>query len=170
MTGQLTLNRLFSLLLRVGLFGVLWWLFTEGQPGAWWVGIPAVLLATLVSLFMVPHMAIRISALLRFIPFFLRYSFAGGLDVACRALHPRLPITPELVDYSLKLSRGLPRGLMMNMVSLLPGTLSAQIDNDVLRVHVLDGNSDITHSLETLEHRVMELFSLALTPISSEHG
>lgn len=170
MASQFTVNGLLRLLLRAAVFSVLWWLLSEGQLGAWWVGIPAVLLATLVSLLMVPRMTIRIPALLRFIPFFLRHSLAGGLDVAGRALHPRLPITPVLVNYSLKLPGGLPRVVMINMVSLLPGTLSAQIDNDDLRVHALDGDSDITLTLEVLERRVAELFALAVTPTVSDRS
>ncbi|MDZ7803915.1 Na+/H+ antiporter subunit E [Thiohalophilus sp.] len=170
MARQVMINRLFMLLSRTAMFAVLWWLLTEGQPGSWGLGVPAVLLATLVSLLLVPRMTISIPALLRFIPFFLRHSLEGGMDVAGRALHSRLPITPVLVDYPLKLPEGLPRVVMINMVSLLPGTLSVEIDNDGLRVHVLDGNSDITVRLGILECRVAELFALAMTPTVSDHS
>ena len=51
----------------------------------------------------------------------------GGVYVAWRAFDPRMPITPELIEYPLRLPPGLPRVILVNMVSLLPGTLSAEL-------------------------------------------
>jgi multicomponent Na+:H+ antiporter subunit E len=96
-----------------------------------------------------------------FVPFFLWHSLKGGVDVAWRAFHPRLPITPELIEYPLRLPPGLPRVILVNTVSLLPGTLSAELGGQVLKVHVLDSLGDFLAELETLEQRVGCMFRSA---------
>ncbi len=145
-------------LFRALIFALVWWLLTEGQAGSWWIGVPAVLLATIVSMQMLPRVAIRLSGLWRLVPYFLYHSLLGGVDVATRALHPKLPIAPDIVDYRTGLAAGLPRVLLTNMISLLPGTLSVMLEEDRLRVHVLDGTVDITASLQDLEQRIAAVF------------
>ncbi|MES9944702.1 MAG: Na+/H+ antiporter subunit E [Candidatus Thiodiazotropha sp.] len=56
----------------------------------------------------------------------------SGLDVAWRAFHPRMPITPELIVYPLRLPPGLPRVILVNTVSLLPGTLGTELGGQAL--------------------------------------
>ena len=96
-------------------------------------------------------------------PFFFRRSLQGGVDVARRAFHPRMPIAPELIDYPLRLPPGLPRVILVNTVSLLPGTLSAELDGQVLKVHVLDGLGDFMPELEALEQSVARMSGVSLT-------
>lgn len=75
--------------------------------------------------------------------FFLWESFKGGIDVAYRALHPALLIDPLFNDYPVSLSAGKPTTLLVSFVSLLPGTLSADLDEDrqCLIVHALTAES-----------------------------
>lgn len=99
--------------------------------------------------------------LLRFLGYFLRESLRGGVDVASRALRPSLPIAPHLFEHRLTLPPGMPRTVMVSVVSLLPGTLSVTIDADGrLLVHALasQGAEDVAE----LERRVAHLFSLDL--------
>lgn len=92
--------------------------------------------------------------------YFLYESLRGGVDVAWRALHPRLPLAPETFDYPLWLPEGMPRTVMVSTVSLLPGTLSVDVDDaGLLRVHALVPGS--ASGLDTLQRRVAHLFSLA---------
>ena len=79
----------------------------------------------------------------RFVPFFLMRSLLGGVDVAWRAFHPGMPIAPEFIEYPLRLPPGLARVFMANTVSLLPGTMSTEIGENCLTVHVLDGRKDV---------------------------
>jgi multicomponent Na+:H+ antiporter subunit E len=69
-----------------------------------------------------------------------------------------MPITPELIEYPLRLPPGLPRVILVNTVSLLPGTLSAELVGQVLRVHVLDSLGDFLAELEALEKRVRRMW------------
>lgn len=149
-------------LVRAVLFTVLWFAFTEGDLSGVFLAIAAIASATTVSLWVSPPEAgrerIRLAALPRFILYFLRRSVAGGMDVARRALHPRLPIAPTIVSYSL--SGTGPRATLFfaHVVSLLPGTLSCRLEPELLQVHVLDGRAPVTAELARLQAEVERLY------------
>jgi len=52
---------------------------------------------------------------------------------------------------------------MVNTVSLLPGTLSAELDGQVLKVHVLDDLVDFMPELDALEQSVARMSGVSLT-------
>jgi len=162
------MKRFASLVFRTVIFALLWWILTEGAPNSWLVGVPVVLLAVLASEALLPGVSWSLHGAVRFVPFFLWHSLHGGVDVARRALHPRLPISPELFDYRWRLPPGLPRVFMANTVSLLPGTLSAEMDEEYLRVHVLDQTGNFVSGLAVVEARVARLFGLSLVAAGSE--
>jgi multicomponent Na+:H+ antiporter subunit E len=139
-----------------------WWILVGGAASAWWIGVPVVLLATAVSVALVPPITLVWFELFRFVPFFLIRSLLGGADVAWRALHPGMPIDPHEIEYRIKLPPGLALVFMANTVSLLPGTLSVTLNSDSLKVHVLSGRRDILSELATLEAMVAALFAISL--------
>jgi multicomponent Na+:H+ antiporter subunit E len=151
-----------SLTLRTVLFALLWWVLTEGAMSAWLVGAPVVVFAALASGVLLPRVSWSLSGIIRFAPFFLWHSLYGGVDVARRALHPRLPIAPALFDHRWRLPPGLPRVFMANTVSLLPGTLSAEFGEEYLCVHVLDQTGAFAADLTLIEARVAGLFGLRM--------
>jgi len=159
---NLPIVRLRSSSLRLILFALLWWILTDGSIDSWLVGVPVVLLVTWVSMQLLPALSLSLRGLLQFIPFFLWRSLVGGVDVASRAFHPRLPISPDIIDYPWRLPAGLPRVLMANTVSLLPGTLSMELDERRLCVHVLDKSASFAAELTMIEQRVAKLFGLYL--------
>ncbi|BDY07033.1 Na+/H+ antiporter subunit E [Ferrimonas sp. YFM] len=147
---------------RAAAFALLWWVVSDGSMSSWWIGAPVVLLATLVSLKLVTPFSFSPVGFLRFIPHFIWYSLRGGMDVAWRVFHPLCPIAPTLIDFPLRLPSGMARVFLANTVSLLPGTLSAELESRVLRVHVLDGNKAVTPELMELERVVARVFGIAL--------
>jgi len=90
----------------------------------------------------------------------------GGLDVAYRALHPSLPINPGLIEYPLQLPIGVAQVMMLNTVSLLPGTVSANLTQNNLTVHVLDSESNLLPQLIAIEKRIARMFALPWKPIN----
>lgn len=154
-----------QVLLRAGLFALLWWVLVEGRIYGLALAVVVIGAAALTSLSLVPPGSWRLSAagLARFLPYFLRQSLLGGTDVARRALHPRLPLRPGFFDYPLRLPEGPVRVFLANTVSLLPGTLSAELREDHLRVHLLDAGVPVHGRLGELEERVARLFALELT-------
>jgi len=155
-------DRLRYALLRLPLFALLWWILIEGKPAGWWYGIPVILSALLVSLLLLPASRRQrpLGGTVRFVGFFLWESLRGGIDVALRALNPRLPLNPDLIDYSLRLPEGNARIVLMNTISLLPGTLSANLQDDCLQVHTLDDDPQTLQSLEQVETVVAQLFGI----------
>lgn len=141
-------------------FGLVWAILTGGR--GWGVGIPVILLATAASARTGRVSGGSITGLLRFLPYFAWSSLQSGVDVAFRALHPRLPIEPCLLRYEMKLASPAARILMANTVTLMPGTLSADLRGRILVVHVLDARSPATERLDLLERRVADLFGLDL--------
>jgi multicomponent Na+:H+ antiporter subunit E len=147
---------------RAAVLALFWWVLTGGNLESWVVGAPVVLLATVSSLLLsrrVRHHW-RLTGLIGFVPFFFWRSFCGSIDVARRALLPKVLLEPAFMDYSLSLPDGVPRLFMANVVSLLPGTLSAELLGDCLKVHVLDDTAEVCEQLQSLESRVAGLFAL----------
>lgn len=151
-----------TLALRLTLFALLWWVLSEGAPGSWAVGAPIVLASTLFSLALARPTRWSPVGLLRFVPFFLWRSLRGGVDVAWRACVPSLPIAPDILTYRLRLPPGRARVFMTAVISLLPGTLSAEILRNNLCVHVLDRRVSDETDLLRLEERVAALFGIRL--------
>ncbi len=141
-----------------------WALLTEARRDSWIVGGPVVLAASLVAVHLAPRDRCRWSVigLLGFGPHFVRSSIMGGIDVAWRSMHPRLPIDPQMIEYPLRLPAGTARTFFMNVVNLLPGTVSADVGKDVLTVHVMDVNQPMQRNLATLEDAVAKLFAMRL--------
>ncbi|MFW2373703.1 MAG: Na+/H+ antiporter subunit E [Gammaproteobacteria bacterium] len=150
------------MLWRGGLFLLIWWALTDGATNSWWIGVPAVLLALMSSAMLLPPIDFVWYQFLRFVPFFLMYSLRGGIDVAWRAFHPRMPIYPDLVEYPIRLPPGLPRVFLANTVNLLPGTLSAALEQNIMKIHVLDSRQNFLAELESVEQSVARIFGIPL--------
>ena len=154
----MTLNRhdIFSLLT----FASLWWLLSGGDPGSWLIGIPAVLAAGWAArrLRMGERWTFSAPGVLRFLPLFLWESLRGGMDVARRTLAPRLRIQPGFTLYRTGLQQPNARVFFANCVCLLPGTLAADLQDDRLRVHMLDAAFDPQVELKRLERAVAHVY------------
>lgn len=146
---------------RFGFLALCWWALTEGSS-AWAFGVPIILLALVSSFLINPSGHQFLRGLPRFLGFFLLHSLRGGIDVARRALHPRMPLAPEVVDYPLRLQDQAARVLLVNTINLLPGTVVAELEAHRLRVHVLDHRLPVFESLRMVEERVADLFALSL--------
>jgi len=96
----------------------------------------------------------------RFIPWFLGQSLAGGLDVAKRALSPRMPLRAGFVTLPLRASAGPSRTTLVWILSLLPGTAAVHLRESNLTIHVLDRELYTLEKLQDLERRVSALFTL----------
>jgi multicomponent Na+:H+ antiporter subunit E len=160
MKERLTRRLAALLVMRFALFAVLWWMLTEGAVDSWTIGFPAVVLATVSSIALLPMSSVAWLSLVRFVPFFLMRSALGGVDVARRTLQPKMPIAPALIDYPLHLPPGLPQVVMINTVSLLPGTLSADVHDNYARLHVLDKRVNYRAEIAAVERHVARLFGV----------
>ena len=143
----------------------LWWMLTEGDAGSWVVGVPAIVAALVVrrTYPSPPPWGLSLPGLMGFAVFFVRESLRGGVDVAGRVFRRELPIRPAFLRYRLVLPEGSGRVLMVNVVSLLPGTLAADLSGDDLIVQVLDDRAAVGEELTELESRIGHLLALELS-------
>jgi multicomponent Na+:H+ antiporter subunit E len=141
-------------------FSALWFILCGDDYASWVIGIPAVTAAAWMSIRLQTgiHGRLNWQELFRFLPFFLWQSFRGSIDVAIRALHPGLPLQPAFVQYRLELPEQNIRVLFANIVSLLPGTLTADLSGNSLKVHTLSGGKAVLADLKALEQRINGLF------------
>ena len=134
------------LVLRPVSFAALWFVLVEGEWRGWGFGVVAVVGAVATSHWLLPvkgRSGIHPIGGLRLVWFFLVQSIVGGVDVGLRALDPRLPIRPGMVDVDLpESSQSVHTGLLF-VVSVLPGTVAVGFHDGELRVHALDVRSSI---------------------------
>lgn len=139
---------------------VLWWALSEGDGATAPYGLVAVPLAVAVSVALLPPrrpavpLHRRLPAVAGLAGWFLVRSVLGGVDVARRAVSRPVDLEPGLVEHRLSLPAGLARVLVADLTSLLPGTLSVELEGDLLVVHVLDEQQPVARQLVELERRV----------------
>jgi multicomponent Na+:H+ antiporter subunit E len=71
-----------------------------------------------------------------------------------------MPIHPGIVRYRTRLPADNMKVIMANTCSLLPGTLSVGIEDDVIIVHALDTTMPVMDDLRTLERIVGGIYGL----------
>ncbi|MDI6713288.1 MAG: Na+/H+ antiporter subunit E [Anaerosomatales bacterium] len=101
----------------------------------------------------------RPAGLARFAAYFVAQSVTGGVDVALRALSPRMKLDPGWIRYPMRLTAPGLQAMFADCISLLPGTLCARIEGGAVEVHALDRSADLRASLETLEQRLSDAFA-----------
>jgi multicomponent Na+:H+ antiporter subunit E len=150
--------------LSLVLLAALWLLLSGGSLASWIVGGPTVVAGAWAghALGAFRGTAWSISGVLRYLPFFLVESVKGGVDVARRVLAPVPQVHPGLHDYVLSLRSPHARLLFVNSVSLLPGTLAADLIDDRLVVHAIDDAMAIDDELRVLERTVGRIYGEAL--------
>ncbi len=59
----------------------------------------------------------------------------ANIDVAYRVLHPRMPIRPGIVRVKTRLKSDIAKTFLANTITMTPGTLSVDVQDDILYVH-----------------------------------
>jgi multicomponent Na+:H+ antiporter subunit E len=125
------------------------------------IGIIAAIIATWASRRLLPpgRSGLRPIPLVRLVLRFLRQSIVAGIDVAWRALDPRMPVRPGFVIYQSHFPVGPMRNTFCTMTGLLPGTLPCgSNENGDLVIHCLDVSQPVLEQLAAEEvalHRVL---------------
>jgi len=78
-------------------------------------------------------------------------SIVAGIDVARRALDPRMPLRPGFVNYPVRFPPGPTRNTFATLTSLLPGTVPAGYRNGQIVYHCLDINQPVVSQLAAEE-------------------
>jgi multicomponent Na+:H+ antiporter subunit E len=135
-----------------GLLAV-WVVLIGTSPSDLATGVLAAAAATRISLVLLPPgpRRVRLTVVLSLIPHFLWKSVVAGVDVARRALDPRLPLRLGFVAYPERFRSGPARNAFASYTSLLPGTLSVEDDGETLLCHCLDIGQPVAAELASEE-------------------
>ncbi|HXX49737.1 MAG TPA: Na+/H+ antiporter subunit E [Xanthobacteraceae bacterium] len=141
-------------LARAIFFFIFWVILYGVKPADLLVGVLAAIVATWASLRLLPPGRVRLRpiALVQLVLRFPLQSIVAGIDVARRALDPRMSLRPGFVLYRPRLPSGPIRNAFCTMVGLLPGTLpSGSDEKGDLVIHCLDVSQPVAEQLATEE-------------------
>ncbi len=149
---------------------LIWGGLTGFRLDTLYFGAPAVLLGVGLVFLIPPAPGWRLSprGALAFSLWFAVQSFRGAVDVSVRAFSPDMPLRPGFRRYRPALPAGAPRVMFLNTITLLPGTLSAEVEDEsegetgtgAVIVHMLDTRADLQADMRALEARIAALFAL----------
>ena len=94
----------------------------------------------------------------RYLPWLAGRVVVASVEVAYVVLHPRLPISPRMVRIRAQNSHTLARLTLANSITLTPGTVTLDVEEDTFLVHALTAEG--ARDLETgqMSQRVAALF------------
>lgn len=145
-----------------------WFLLSDGDLTSLLVGVVFIPLSIFVSAKLsdkvyIAHSGLHIKLLQvpKFILFFIYQSIKGGVSTAQRAFSFNMHLQPGFIHYSVKhLPAGSPMNLFVNVVSLLPGSVSVVREPNSLLVHVLIVTNSSLNELYECEQAICELYGL----------
>ena len=79
----------------------------------------------------------------------------ANIDVALRVIQPRLPINPGIVKVRTKLSSPFGRLLLANAITLTPGTLTVETEDDTFYLHWIDVSAE---DIEATTNKIVNKF------------
>jgi multicomponent Na+:H+ antiporter subunit E len=144
----------FSAVLRTAVFFGFWLVLTDAAAADLAAGIAAAIAAAWASLYLMPrqHWDVRPLRVVGLVLRFFCQTAIAGIDVAWRALDPRLPLRPGIVTYHPLLPPGIKRNMFLSIMSLMPGTLpSGAKEGGGIAIHCLDVAQPVAEQLATEE-------------------
>jgi len=145
-------------LARVAGFLAFWVILIGFGPVDLVVGLITVAAATWTSLRLLPPQPgrVRLTAVVSLIPHFLWKSVVASVDVARRALDPRLPLRPGFIAYRVGFAPGPVCNVFAAITSLMPGTVPCADEDGALVYHCLDVGQPVMEELAEEERRLTE--------------
>jgi multicomponent Na+:H+ antiporter subunit E len=145
----------------------LWMVIAGADPEDLLPGLGAAALAAWASLRLMPPDPVgghvRWLKALRLLAHFARVSVLAGLDVARRALAPRMRLAPGYVHFQPRLPPSDARSLFLGITSQMPGTIpSGTAPSGAVAYHCLDAAQPVASQLAEEEARLLEALGGAL--------
>ena len=153
----------FDFWIRVILFSIFWALLTGWQLNSWGVGAVFIFMASSLSLYLTAKQRqteqwlINPTKSVSFLYYFFVQSLRGGWDIAKLALRPKAKLSPGVIVYHSDLVTESQIFTLMQVLSLLPGTVSAKRRGCEITIHVLNLSSFDRAEIDDCQERVMEL-------------
>ena len=119
-----------------------------------------------------PFQAIPWLRLVLYIPWLCWQIVLSSIAVAAVVLHPKMPIDPTLVRFQMSLPHPLAQLTLATSITLTPGTVTLDVENDMFLVHALTTASarDLVpeSGLGAMPQRVAALY--ATSPLQHSRG
>ena len=103
----------------------------------------------------------NLKKLIRFIsylPWLLYQIVIATVDVTKRVLDPKMPIDPVMITFDSVLKTDLSRTILANSITLTPGTVTVDIDDNTFLIHALAKESADDLLEGTMERKVAHVF------------
>lgn len=101
--------------------------------------------------------AIHWVRLLGYCPWLIREIIFSAWDVTKRILHPKLPISPTLVEFTPSQTTDIGLVIHANSITLTPGTISVEVEHGRFLVHALSKEGAASLAGSAMDHRCAEL-------------
>ena len=111
-----------------------------------------------------PFAGVRWGRYLRYLVVLAWEIVVSASQVAYVVLHPRMPIDPRLVQFRAHLPHALARLTLANSITLTPGTVTIEVEEDEFLVHALTAGSAHGVELGGLRNWVGGLFDERVVP------
>ena len=98
-----------------------------------------------------------IPGLLRYIPWLLWAIIKANIDVARRIVHPRLPMSPRVIQVEASQKTHLGQVIYANSITLTPGTVAVETDEGTIDVHALTREAAEDVRSGTMDSRVTDM-------------
>jgi multicomponent Na+:H+ antiporter subunit E len=136
------------------------WLVLVQTLDAFYLGLGVVtaLVVAWLNTSAAPRAGMRWAGLAVYLPWLLWQVLLSGIHVAYLILHPRLPIDPALLTYRTTLPDPAAIVIFGNSITLTPGTITAEVNDDELVIHAMDGPS--ASGLGEMESTIARAFGL----------
>lgn len=96
---------------------------------------------------------------IRLTPIFIKDLIFSNIEVAKIVLDPKLPINPDVIQLKLDLDNNFDKLLVANAITLTPGTLSLDIKEDDILIHILNLK---TQDKDILQKEIIEKYTKVL--------
>ena len=90
-------------------------------------------------------------------PWLIREVVDANVEVARRIVDPKLPVTPTMIEVHVTQKTDLGRVLHANSITLTPGTVSVDLQGDLIRVHSISQADAEEDMAGEMDRRVSDL-------------
>jgi multicomponent Na+:H+ antiporter subunit E len=82
----------------------------------------------------------------------------AGLQIAYHVMHPKLPIDPGVLRFRTTLRSPVARTMLANSITLVPGTMTLEVDGDEFIVHAFIPSAADDLASAKLQNRIADIF------------
>lgn len=100
---------------------------------------------------------LRWSRLLAYTLWLIKEIIVAAWDVSKRILHPKLPISPTLVEFAPSQTTDVGLVIHANSITLTPGTISVEVEHGRFLVHALSAEAATSVPGSEMDRRCAEL-------------